>query len=51
MKNVVLLTVCLFVVVVSFIGCETIKGIGKDIANTGDNIQDAVGNVMEGSSK
>ena len=28
--------------VFSLLGCETLKGIGKDIANTGDNIQDAV---------
>jgi len=26
----------------TLIGCETIRGFGKDIQNTGDNIQDIV---------
>ena len=42
-----ILSVCLFVAVVMLSGCETMKGIGKDIANTGDNIQDAVGNITK----
>ncbi len=30
------------VLLASVIGCETTKGAGKDIENTGENIQDAV---------
>lgn len=28
-------------------GCETIKGFGKDVQNTGDNIQDLVNRTYD----
>jgi len=36
--------ICLFILVmtVSLIGCETVRGFGKDIENTGGNIRDLV---------
>jgi predicted small secreted protein len=32
----------LLVMSVSLIGCETVRGMGKDLENTGDNIRDLV---------
>lgn len=32
----------------SLMSCETVKGIGKDIQNTGDNIQDVVDRSYDG---
>ena len=46
MKYLVLFIVCLYTMIV-FIGCETLKGMGKDIENTGNNIQDAAGNITK----
>lgn len=36
-----MLSILLLGFAVTLIGCETIKGIGRDIANTGENIYDA----------
>jgi len=41
MKKVILLIACVFVIGL-FSGCETIKGLGQDIQNTGDNIWEAI---------
>ena len=46
MKSLIIIIVCLVTVTV-LLGCETFKGIGKDIENTGNNIQDAVGNITK----
>ena len=46
MKSRTLMIACLFSLMV-FMGCETFKGVAKDIENTGDNIQDAVGNITK----
>ena len=41
MKNYFLLTSFLMLLLLlNLTGCETVKGIGKDIENTGDNIYD-----------
>lgn len=37
-----LLIIVLLVMSISVMGCETIKGVGKDLQNTGDNIWDVV---------
>ena len=34
-------TVYLLLFLIVLAGCETVKGLGKDIENTGDNIQEA----------
>lgn len=31
--------------IISLIGCETAKGVGKDIENTGKNIQEGLDNI------
>lgn len=36
-----ILSVLVLGFVVTLMGCETIKGIGRDLANTGENIHDA----------
>ena len=46
MKSRALMILCLFTLTV-FLGCETFKGVAKDIENTGDNIQDGVGNITK----
>lgn len=46
MKSWVLMLVFLATVTV-LVGCETFKGAAKDVENTGDNIQDAVGNITK----
>jgi predicted small secreted protein len=33
--------VLFLLVLFSFVGCETLKGMGKDLENTGGNIQEA----------
>jgi predicted small secreted protein len=33
----------------SLVGCETIKGLGKDVENTGRNIQEALSKDKGGS--
>jgi len=43
MKKSVLIVICILFVAI-FSGCETMKGIGKDLQNTGDNIWEAVTN-------
>jgi len=41
MKKLVLMMMCIcFVSVLT--GCETIKGLGQDIENTGNNVWDAI---------
>lgn len=42
MKKLTLLFLLLSVLIA---GCETTRGAGKDIENTGDNIQEGVGEV------
>lgn len=44
------LLVVLGVLALAAIGCETTRGVGKDMENTGSNIQQGVGNV-EGSNQ
>ena len=41
MKNIVL-GIVLVGVLVALSGCETIKGVGQDIQNTGDNVWEAM---------
>ena len=41
MKKVILLLVGA-ALAISLVGCETIKGVGQDIKNTGDNLYDLV---------
>lgn len=44
MKRIILGLLCgLFIM--SLIGCETAKGVGKDIENTGQNIQEGVSSI------
>lgn len=44
MKKIILsLLIGLFII--SLAGCETAKGLGKDIENTGKNIQKGVGGI------
>ncbi len=38
---------CAFVL--SLVGCETIKGLGKDVENTGKNIQEVLSKDKGGS--
>ena len=45
MKKIFLLLVGVFMLT-TLLGCETVKGIGKDIQNTGQNI----GDVLSGKS-
>ena len=41
MRQVILIAAgCAFIF--SLVGCETIKGLGKDVENTGKNIQEAL---------
>lgn len=40
MRQIVLWTLCLSVT--TLIGCNTMKGMGKDVEKTGENIQDTV---------
>ena len=44
MKRVILFLLCASFVVM-LIGCETAKGVGKDIENTGQNIQEGVNSI------
>ena len=32
----------LILILVILVGCETVKGVGKDIENTGQNVQEVV---------
>lgn len=41
MKNLSIILVGCFLLA-SLVGCETTRGMGKDVENTGENIQDAV---------
>ncbi len=36
------LIICLFATVFFLSGCETIKGVGRDIENAGEKLEDAV---------
>ena len=48
MRQVILIaTGCAFIF--SLIGCETFKGLGKDVENTGRNIQEALSKDKGGS--
>ena len=38
---------CLLVLVFAISGCETFKGFGQDIHNTGENIKEAVDNITD----
>ncbi len=40
-----LLLIMSLVLTVSILGCETIKGLGKDIENTGQNIGEAINKI------
>ena len=44
MKKIILFSLGL-IVLINILGCETMKGIGRDIENTGQNIGDAVHKV------
>ena len=35
--------------IITITGCETIKGFGKDIENTGDNLQDVLNRSYDGT--
>ena len=49
MKKVFLFLAGVFIVT-TLVGCETVKGIGRDIQNTGQNIGDVLsGNSASGS--
>ena len=48
MRQIILVVAgCAFVL--SLVGCETIKGLGKDVENTGRNIQQALSKDKGGS--
>ncbi len=48
MRQIIFIAVgCAFVF--SLIGCETLKGLGKDVENTGRHIQDALSKDKGGS--
>lgn len=48
MRQVILIAAgCAFIF--SLVGCETIKGLGKDVENTGKNIQEALSKNKGGS--
>lgn len=40
-----LLLIMSLILTVSILGCETIKGLGKDIENTGQNIGEAINKI------
>ncbi len=42
MKKITLLSLAVFILMTSIIGCEMFRGAGKDISNTADNVQDTV---------
>ena len=42
MKKIVLLVVFCCTVVLLTAGCETVKGMGQDIENTGENVEKAM---------
>jgi len=44
MKRILLLILCI-TFVGSLLGCETVRGIGKDLENTGENINEAVDKI------
>ena len=48
--KIILLLLVGFVIVTTLASCETVKGIGKDIENTGQNVGDLLsGNSSNGS--
>lgn len=44
MRNIIL-SLLTALVIFSLVGCETAKGVGKDVENTGKNIQKGVQNI------
>ena len=42
MKKIVLLIVFCCAVILLNAGCETVKGVGQDIKNTGENVEHAI---------
>lgn len=45
------LVVCVLISILFLSGCETFKGMARDIENTGKNIQEGVNRVEDGNSK
>lgn len=43
MKRIYLLVLAALFLTTSLMGCNTLKGVGKDVENTGENIQETVG--------